>query len=261
MGAPFADARGTNYNNGYVALFDGVTHAQLFRWDGPEHYDEMGRGVAFGDVSGDGTPDIMLGAGSGTGTNYGGYVLVMNGASFGQQLYSFTDGLSHVKPEQNFGFAVAAADVDGDGSSDVIVGAYRGRSLPARRAPATGYVRVYSGADGALLYQVNGDNAGDQFGRALATADVTGDGLADVIVGARWGANGGYVRVFDGPTGALVDEEIAAAAFDWLGQSVAGGDVDLNGQANVGAGAYQGDSRSASQGDTSASMRSSVRAA
>jgi hypothetical protein len=145
-------------NRGYVAPFDGATQTQLFRWDGAEHFDEMGRGVAFGDVNGDGTPDIVLGVGSGSLTDYGGYVLVMNGADFGQELYHFT------------------------------------------------------------------------------------------VVGARWGANGGYVRVFDGPTGALVDEEVAAAAFDWLGQAVAAGDVDLNGRANVGAGAYQGDSRSLSQG-------------
>jgi hypothetical protein len=35
---------------------------------------------------------------------------------------------------------------------------------------------------------------------------------------------------------------------DYYGQSVAAGDVDLNGRANVGSGAYQGDSRSVSQG-------------
>jgi hypothetical protein len=126
--------------------------------------------------------------------------------------------------------------VNGDGNADVIVGAYRGQSGPLRTDPATGYVRVFSGADGSLLYQVNGLANGDQFGRAVAAADVTGDGVADVIAGARWGANGGYVQVIDGPTGTVVDQENAAQAFDWLGSSVAAGDIDLNGKANVGAG-------------------------
>jgi hypothetical protein len=68
------------------------------RWDG------LWR---FGDVDRDGTLDIILGGGSGNLSDYGGYVLVMNGANFGQQLYKFTDGQSHLKPEQNFGFRVA----------------------------------------------------------------------------------------------------------------------------------------------------------
>jgi hypothetical protein len=248
VGAPFADTRGRNDNNGYVALFDGVNHKEVFRWVGAQHFDEMGRSVAFGDVNGDGRLDVVLGAGSGNLTDYGGYVLVIDGKDFTHQLYKFSDGLSNVKPEQNFGFAVASADVDGDGYADIVVGAYRGRNAPSRSAPATGYVRVYSGKDGRLMYQVNGVNDGDQFGRAVAVGDVTGDGLPDVIVGARWGANGGYVRVFDGPTGNLVDEEVATAAFDWLGSSVAAGDVDLNTKANIASGAYQGDSRSLSQG-------------
>jgi FG-GAP repeat len=247
-GSPFADVRGTNGNTGYVRLFDGATQAQLFRWDGPEHFDEMGRGVAFGDVNGDGVKDIILGAGSGNRTDYGGFVQVMNGANFSQQLYKFTDGKQHVKPEQNFGFAVAAADVNGDGKADVIVGAYRGQSGPARSDPATGYVRVFNGADGSLLYQVNGTANGEQFGRAVAAADLTGDGQSDVIGGARWGATGGHVLVIDGPTGMVIDREDASADFEWLGSSVAATDGGSSGVRRMAAGAYQGDSRSPNPG-------------
>jgi hypothetical protein len=248
VGAPFADVRGINDNKGFVALYDGATQNQLHRWIGPEHYDEMGRAVAFADINDDGTKDIILGAGSGNGTDYGGFVQVINGANFGQQLYKFTDGKSHVKPEQNFGFAVAAGDVTGDGNDDIVVGAHRGQSGLARTAPTTGYVRVFDGTDGSLVYQVNGVANGDQFGRTVAVADVTGDGTLDVIAGARWAADGGYVRVLDGPTGTVVQHEDAVQAFDWLGSSVAAGDIDLDGKANLGSGAYQGDSRSASQG-------------
>lgn len=138
--------------------------------------------------------------------------------------------------------------MNGDGFADVIVGAYRGRNQPSRRAPATGYVRVYNGVDGTLLYQINGDSNGDQFGRAVAAADVNDDGCADVIVGARFGAQGGYVRVFAGPTGALLYNAVGGNAFDWFGQSVAAGDVHPNGKANIAVGTYQGDARAVSQG-------------
>jgi hypothetical protein len=153
-----------------------------------------------------------------------------------------------VKPEQNFGFAVAAADVNDDGKADVIVGAYRGQSGPDRAAPATGYIRVYNGADGLLLYQVNGKANGDQFGRAVAAADLTGDGVADVVGGARWGANGGYVLVIDGPTGHVYDQQDASASFEWLGSSVAATDGGTNGLRRMSAGAYEGDSRSPNPG-------------
>jgi hypothetical protein len=248
VGAPFAELRGTNANTGYVKLFDGATQAQLFRWDGPGRFDEMGRGVAFGDVNGDGTKDVVLGAGSGSGADYGGFVWVFDGTNLSSRLYSFTDGKSHVKPEQNFGFAVAAADVNGDGKAEIICGAYRGQTGPLRTDPTTGYVRVFNGADGSLLYQLNGEASGEEFGRYLDAGDLNGDGLADIGVGARWAALGGYVKVFDGPTGAVIDRQQADADFEWLGSSVAITNGGASGLRRLASGAYQGDSRSPNPG-------------
>ena len=75
-----------------------------------------------------------------------------------------------------FGHAVSGVgDIDGDGSWDFAVA-----------DPEAGTASLYSGADGALLRELHGDEAGDRFGEAVAGAgDVNGDGVPDVVVGSR----------------------------------------------------------------------------
>jgi len=241
---------GSNANIGYVRLFDGANGALLAQFNGDNIQDEMGRAVAFGDVNGDGTLDIILGAGSSTHGNiphFGGYVRVIDGKDFTHILYEFDAGLPRTtKPEPNFGYAVAAADVDGDGHADVIVAAYRGKlSANGTSGPAAGYVRVFSGVTGAMLYQLNGTADRDEFGRSVALGDVTGDGVPDIIVGAPGVLTAtttfGYVRVFDGTNGALLFQVNATSVAELFGYSVAAANVDSSGsKANVAVGAYYG---------------------
>src|SRR5262245_25844045 len=74
----------------------------------------------------------------------------------------------------HLGAAVAFGDVNGDGTPDILVGADVG-----------GYVDVYDGASPTTrLYRLTGRAAGDAFGSTIATGDLTGDGRADVAVGA-----------------------------------------------------------------------------
>jgi hypothetical protein len=109
-------------------------------------------------------------------------------------------------------------------------------------------VRAHSGADGSLLYQFDGEAAGEEFGRCLDAGDLTGDGRADIGVGARWAALGGYVKAFDGSTGAVIDRQQADADFEWLGSSVAITDGGASGLRRLASGAYQGDSWSTNPG-------------
>src|SRR5262249_4318206 len=160
---------GSNAHIGYVRLYNGADGALLAQFNGDNNQDEMGRGVAFGDVNGDGTLDLILGASSsthGTIPHFGGYVRVIDGTNFRHSLYEFDAGIaSTTKPEPNFGYAVASADVNGDGYADIIVAAYRGKlSASGTTGPAAGYVRVFSGATGQLLYQLNGTADRDEFG-------------------------------------------------------------------------------------------------
>jgi hypothetical protein len=156
-----------------------------------------------------------------------------------QQLFQFAGSTAG----DQLGYSLAAGDVNGDGLADLIAGANLGN---AGGLTDNGYVRVYNGAGGALLYQFNGSTAGDQFGSAVAAADVNGDGRQDVLAGAWLGNAGGltdngYVRVYNGVTGDLLHQFNGSAAGDRLGASVAGGDANGDQRAEVFAGAVLGD--------------------
>ncbi len=147
-----------------------------------------------------------------------------------------------------FGRAVAAAgDVDGDGLGDVLVGAHR--ESPGASPNHAGRAYLFSGDDGSLLHTLISPNeeGGGCFGWSISGAgDVTGDDLADVIVGAYGEDPGaspdgsGRAYLFDGQTGTLVRSLTppngeTAGYFGW---SVSGlGDVDGDGHADVVVGA------------------------
>jgi hypothetical protein len=114
--------------------------------------------------------------------------------------------------------------------------------------PAAFYVG--SGA-GALEAQVNSYSAsgkllgaatpysGFKGGVRVATGDVNGDGRGDLITGAGPGG-GPHVRVFDGRSGAVLHDFFAFDAAFKGGVSVAAGDVNGDGRADLVAGAGPG---------------------
>lgn len=136
----------------------------------------------------------------------------------------------------SFGQAVATADFDANGKSDIVVG-------------APGQVFVLDGNSvncNSLLSPfpplVSGF-PGDAFGSAVATGLlVGGDSVPDIAVGAYLGEfHAGKVYVFNGANGSMVWSYAGTTPGDgpaggWLGFSVAVGDVDGNGSNEVVAG-------------------------
>ena len=140
-----------------------------------------------GDVNGDGFSDVIVGAPNyDHGENNEGRAFVYHGSASGLgAAVSWT--AEGGQADANFGWAVATAgDVNGDGYSDVIIGAiyYDFFFWPDR-----GAVFIYFGSQSGLSDTVDSYAVGQKedckFGWSVGTAgDVNGDGFYDVIVGA-----------------------------------------------------------------------------
>ena len=166
---------------GSAYAYSGFDGSLLHQWDGSAAVDYFGTSVdTAGDLNGDGKDDVIVGAtNSDSGALNAGSAYAYSGAD-GSLLFQWdSSGVNDYSGQSVSG----GHDFNADGVPDCLVGAYA-FYVPGIGDAGTAY--LYSGADGSLLKQWLGTEFGDELGAAVALLpDVTGDGRAEAILGAR----------------------------------------------------------------------------
>jgi len=260
--APLEGLRSNNQHGAFSVLpgsANGLTGTggQLFTQDTPgvpgtaEVGDEFGSALASGDFNGDTFADLAAGTPfeEVSGAPGAGAVTVLYGSATGltgtgSQLFTQVGG--RVEVGDQFSFALAVGDFNGDTFADLAAGA------PFEEVGSTldaGAVSILPGSAGGLTIvggqlftQVGGRvEADDDFGSALAAGDFNGDTFADLAASAAFEdvgstPNAGAVSILPGSAGGLtvVGGQLftqdspgvpgSAEEFDLFGYTLATGD-------------------------------------
>lgn len=137
--------------------------------------------VAFGDISGEGKPEIILSGVNGSSATIVGWL--DNNASF-----TFLSGNKCLAPAASSAGRVAVGDVTGDGFGDVVMIDAGQSGVLMFQNDGTGILmgedRV-NAEDRSIATQTGG-NFGALTPKSIAVGDVTGDGRADAVVTVNW---------------------------------------------------------------------------
>lgn len=224
-----------------LAVPSAAGQAPLLTLPGPNGFANYGWSLAgAGDIDQDGVPDVVLGGLQAfPSKQFSGGVFLHSGRTGGllKSWFGPNGGAE-------YGHATASgADVDQDGTNDVLVGA------PSYQNPSAGLanhgrVELLSGSTGGTLFAFEGDSSGDALGIAVAiVGDTNADGFVDLLAGAPddddFGPSSGSLRLWSGATGAARFTIHGQDPGGYYGSSVTdAGDLDQDGFDDLFVGAW-----------------------
>jgi hypothetical protein len=177
--------------------------------------------VSAGDFNSDGVADIVVGAGVG-----GGPAIAILNSQTGEVMQSFFA----FDPAFRGGVNVAVYDANNDGILDIVAAAGSGGGPE---------VRIFNGANLAVLRSFFAYAEDFRGGVNVATIDLNNDGVLDIVTGAGAGA-APHVKVFDGSTNAVISQWYAYPVTFRGGVYVAVGDIGNDGSIELITGAGAG---------------------
>lgn len=248
IGAPgFDGTAGSNTGAAYVYFggagpFDPVVDATIL---GPQQTASLGAAVrGVGDVNNDGIADLAVGVpryNPGARPDQGAAFVYYGAASFNTVIDAL---LTIPDPSMNVGSALASGDVNGDGFTDVIVGAAGYESSGS--LVDEGAALLFLGGNGPLDTTsdaiLRSGRAGAAGGASVAVGDFNGDGFADILSGAPLSSlavtEGGMAQLWYGSAGAFdtgVDATLSGSVVsEDFGRSVAAlPDISGDGKAEI----------------------------
>lgn len=259
-GAPYYDNGEDNEGVAfvYLGIAMGIKTVPVATLESNQAGALLGSSVASaGDYNGDGQSDVIAGAPKYD--NSKGTAFLYQGIANGGVSATPKDTLDANQPNAEFGTAVASAgDVDGDGFSDLIVGAPFYTNGSSKEGGAFVYHGTATGINSHVAVLESDQNEA-QMGISVASAgDVNGDGYSDVISGANLYDNAsntdnGSAFVFHGSASGILAAPTIMLGVNQsgaqFGYSVTGaGDLNGDGFSDIVVGAPQYDNGSGKSG-------------
>jgi hypothetical protein len=244
VGAWFEDAAGLDHSGrAYVFWGPSMSTATTLEAPTPKYFGLFGQGLAVGDLNGDRIDDLVIGEGNGEPpppTEPGHLHIYHGGVNFVSSPTSTVTSAGVGNAYQGFGHQMIMADFDGDSHPDVAVGV---PFAVVQGLANAGRVEVYRGPTLLTSQMVNAPDPSVSgfLGDYLATGDVDGDNIEDLIVGAPRKKLGGLIAMgrvylFSGSnldSFKVIEHPLPSGENSRFGNAVAGADLNGDGIAEI----------------------------